>query len=226
MMLHIPRVLSAQQVGECRKALQQAKWLDGRSTAGPQSAQVKNNLQLPVDSTEARQIGELILAALGRNVLFMSAALPRKVMPPKFNCYQGGQAYGWHLDNAVGEMAGGERLRTDLSATLFFSGPDEYEGGELEIEESLATHSIKLAAGDLILYPSTSLHQVKPVVRGMRLCAFFWIQSMVRDTTQRRLLFELDQGVQKVSGELGAGHASTLQLSAVYHNLVRQWADL
>ncbi len=225
MMLHIPRVLSPEQVAECRQVLERGAWLDGKHSAGAQSALVKNNLQLSGDSAEARALRERLLQALGRNALFMSAALPHKVLPPQFNCHQVGQAYGLHVDNAVRELPGGERLRADLSATLFFSSPEEYAGGELEILDSLATHSIKLAAGDLILYPSTRLHEVRPVTRGRRLCAIFWVQSMVRDAEQRRLLFELDQGVQRVSQELGAGHASTLQLSLVYHNLVRQWAD-
>ncbi|WP_341304137.1 Fe2+-dependent dioxygenase [Pseudomonas sp. TMP25] len=226
MMLHIPQVLNLQQVVECRHALEQAQWIDGRQTAGPVSAQVKNNLQLPLDSIEAQQIGQMILAALERNTLFMSAALPRRVLAPRFNCHQVGQAYGLHVDNAVQKSAGGELLRSDLSASLFLSGPDEYAGGELEIVASLATHSIKLAAGDLLLYPSTSLHQVCPVTRGTRLCAFFWLQSMVRDNEQRQLLFELDQSVQQLSRELGNGHASVLKLSGVYNNLVRQWADI
>lgn len=225
-MMHIPRVLNPQQVIECRERLQQARWMDGRQTAGPLSARVKNNLQLPPDSIEAQQIGQMILAALENNVHFMSAALPRRVLPPRFNCHQVGQAYGLHVDNAVQRLAGGEMLRSDLSATLFLTGPEEYEGGELEIVASLATHSIKLAAGDLLLYPSTSLHQVCPVTQGTRLCAFFWMQSMVRDNEQRRLLFELDQSVQQLSHELGNGHASVLQLNGVYHNLVRQWADI
>lgn len=225
-MMHIPRVLNPQQVSECRALLQRAQWIDGKQTAGPMSAMVKNNLQVPLDSVEAKQIGQVILTALEKNVVFMSAALPRRVLPPRFNCHQVGQAYGLHVDNAVQRLAGGEMLRSDLSVTLFLSGPEEYDGGELEIVASLATHSIKLAAGDLLLYPSTAVHQVCPVTRGTRLCAFFWLQSMVRDAEQRRLLFELDQSVQQLSRELGKGHASVLQLSGVYHNLVRQWADI
>lgn len=225
-MMHIPRVLNPQQVTECRTLLQRAQWMDGRQTAGPLSASVKNNLQLPVDSLEAQQLGQMVLSALESNPLFMSAALPRRVLPPRFNCHQVGQSYGLHVDNAVQRLSGSEMLRSDLSATLFLTGPDEYEGGELEIVASLATHSIKLAAGDLLLYPSTSLHQVCPVTRGTRLCGFFWLQSMVRDAEQRRLLFELDQSVQQLERELGNSHASVLQLSGVYHNLVRQWADI
>lgn len=226
MMLHIPRVLNPQQVAECRQVLQQAKWIDGRKTAGVTSALVKNNLQLPVDSPEAQRLGQLILAALERNVLFMSAALPQRMLAPRFNCHQAGQAYGLHVDNAVQRLPSGELIRSDLSATLFLTAPDEYQGGELEIVASLASHCIKLAAGDLLLYPSTSLHQVCPVTQGTRLCAFFWLQSMVRDAEQRRMLFEMDQSIQQLSHELGHGHASVVQLSGLYNNLVRQWADI
>ncbi|MET1079248.1 MAG: Fe2+-dependent dioxygenase [Pseudomonas sp.] len=227
MMLHIPQVLSAPQVAECRQLLQQAQWIDGKATAGFQSALAKDNLQLPEDCAEGRQMGELILQALGRNPLFIAGALPDKVFPPLFNCYQGGQSFGLHVDNAVREVRGsGQRIRTDLSATLFFCNPEEYDGGELVVEDTYGAHSIKLAAGDLILYPSSSLHRVNPVTRGARVCAFFWIQSMVRDDGQRTLLFDLDQSVQQLNRELGPAHASCVQLTGVYHNLLRRWASV
>ena len=227
MMLHIPGVLSPEQVAECRQLLQQARWVDGKVTAGFQSAMAKDNLQLPQDSPEARVMGEMILAALRRNPLFVSAALPNKVFPPLFNCYQGGQSFGLHVDNAVREVpVSGQKIRTDLSATLFFTGPDEYDGGELVVEDTYGAHSVKLPAGDLILYPSTSLHRVNPVTRGARVCSFFWLQSMVRDDGQRSLLFDLDQGIQQINQALGAAHASSVQLTGVYHNLLRRWADL
>lgn len=227
MMLQIPGVLSPEQLTECRKLLQQARWGDGKATAGFQSALAKNNLQLPHDSPQGRQMGELILQALGRNPLFMSAALPKKVFPPLFNCYQEGQSFGLHVDNAVREVIHtGERFRTDLSATLFFTQPDEYDGGELLIEDTYGAHSVKLPAGDLVLYPSTSLHRVTAVTRGVRVCAFFWLQSMVRDDGQRSLLFDLDSSIQRLHRELGAGHASSVQLTGVYHNLLRRWADV
>lgn len=227
MIVHIPQVLSQEQVAECRQLLQQAQWIDGKATAGFQSAMTKDNLQLPQDSPQARQMGELILQALGRNPLFISAALPSKVFPPLFNCYQGGQSFGLHVDNAVREVpATGERIRTDLSATLFFTNPDEYDGGELLIEDTYGAHSVKLPAGDMILYPSTSLHRVSPVTRGVRVCSFFWLQSMVRDDGQRSLLFDLDSGIQQINRDLGAGHASSVQLTGVYHNLLRRWADV
>ncbi len=227
MMVHIPKVLTPEQVADCRRLLQQAQWIDGKATAGFQSAMAKDNLQLPEDAPQARQMGELILQALGRNPLFVSAALPSKVFAPLFNCYQGGQSFGLHVDNAVREVSGtGERIRTDLSATLFFTNPDEYDGGELLVEDTYGAHSVKLPAGDLILYPSTSLHRVNPVTRGARVCSFFWLQSMVRDDGQRSLLFDLDSSIQQLNSELGAGHASSVQLTGVYHNLLRRWADL
>ncbi|WP_300651433.1 Fe2+-dependent dioxygenase [Pseudomonas sp.] len=227
MMVRIPQVLSPAQVAECRRLLQQAQWVDGKETAGFQSAMAKDNLQLPQDSPEAKAMGELILAALARNPLFIAAALPSKVFPPLFNCYQGGQSFGLHVDNAVREdRTSGRKIRTDLSATLFFTSPDEYDGGELLVEDTYGAHSVKLPAGDLILYPSTSLHRVNPVTRGARVCSFFWLQSMVRDDGQRSLLFDLDSSIQQLNQELGAGHASSVQLTGVYHNLLRRWADL
>lgn len=227
MMLRIPQVLGPEQVAECRQLLQRAQWVDGKATAGFQSAMTKDNLQLPQDCPEALAMGELILAALSRNPLFISAALPSKVFPPLFNCYQDGQSFGLHVDNAVREVrATGEKIRTDLSATLFFTNPEEYDGGELMVEDTYGAHSVKLPAGDLILYPSTSLHRVNPVTRGARVCSFFWLQSMVRDDGQRTLLFDLDSSIQQLNRELGAGHASSVQLTGVYHNLLRRWADV
>lgn len=227
MMLHIPGVLSPAQVLECRRLLQQAQWIDGKATAGFQSALAKDNLQLPDACPEAKAMGNVILAALEHNPLFVSAALPSKVFPPLFNCYQGGQSFGLHVDNAVRAIPGTDlRVRTDLSATLFFTGPEEYDGGELLVEDTYGAHSVKLPAGDLILYPSTSLHRVNPVTRGARVCSFFWLQSMVRDDGQRSLLFDLDSSIQQLNRELGGGHASSLQLTGVYHNLLRRWADV
>lgn len=225
MMVHIPRVLSPQQVAECRQLLLQARWSDGKSTAGHQAITVKDNLQLPDDSAEARTVGQVILQALERNPLFISAALPQRILPPRFNCYQGGQAYGQHVDNAIITNQG-QRMRTDLSATLFLTEPQEYDGGELLVDDTYGAHSVKLAAGDLILYPSTSLHRVNPVTRGARISAFFWIQSMVRDDAERSLLFQLDNSVQQLNRELGNGHASCTQLTGVYHNLLRRWAEV
>lgn len=226
MMLHIPSVLDAEQVAHCRQLLQQAKWVDGKVTAGFQSAMTKNNLQLPEDAPQARQIGELILQSLSCNPLFVSAALPNRIFPPLFNCYQGGQSFGIHVDNAVRQVrSSGEYVRTDLSATLFFCNPQEYDGGELVVEDTYGTHSVKLPAGDLIIYPASSLHRVNPVTRGARVSSFFWIQSLVRDDGQRAILFDLDTSIQQLNQELGAGHASSVRLTGVYHNLLRQWAQ-
>jgi PKHD-type hydroxylase len=226
MLLPIPDVLTTAQVRHARALLDSADWVDGRVTAGPQSARVKDNLQLPEDHPAARQIGDLILAGLQRHPLFMSAALPLRVFPPFFNRYEGGQSFGSHVDNAIRQVPGVQmRIRTDLSATLFLAEPDEYDGGELLIEDTYGVHQVKLPAGHMILYPSTSLHRVGPVTRGARIAAFFWIQSMVKDDGERTLLFDLDAAIQRVSAELPA-HPAAVQLTSVYHNLLRRWADL
>lgn len=225
MLLALPHVLSATQVAEARRILEAAEWTDGRSTAGHQGARVKDNLQIPPNHPAARQVGEVILRALQQNPLFMSAALPLHILPPMFNRYSGGQAFGNHVDGSIRQLPGtGQRLRTDLSCTLFFAEPEDYDGGELIIEDTYGAKSVKLPAGHLILYPSTSLHQVTPVTRGARLCAFFWLQSLVRDDGRRRLLFDLDLSIQRLGGELTT-HPSVVQLTGVYHNLLRQWAD-
>ena len=226
MLLQIPDVLNAEQIAQCRKLLDQTEWIDGRITAGYQSARAKDNLQLPEDHPVARQLGDLILAALQGNPLFMGAALPLRVFPPLFNRYQGGQSFGTHVDNAIRQVAGTpHRVRTDLSATLFLAHPDEYDGGELVVEDSYGEHHVKLPAGHLVLYPSTSLHHVRPVTRGARIASFFWIQSMVRDDGKRTLLFDLDMAVQRLNQDMPE-HASTVQLTGVYHNLLRRWADV
>lgn len=226
MMLRVPQVLSEQQLAEFRQVLMQARWLDGRETAGHHAVRVKDNLQLPLDSPESKLLGKVILQALERHALFISAALPHRILTPRFNCYRGGQAYGLHVDNALTHEPGGERIRTDLSATLFLSAPGEYEGGELMVEDTYGSHSVKLAAGDLILYPASSLHQVLPVTQGMRLAAFFWIQSMVRDDGERTLLFQLDNSAQQLVREQGEGSAVATQLGGIYHNLLRRWAEV
>ncbi|HEV3469833.1 MAG TPA: Fe2+-dependent dioxygenase [Pyrinomonadaceae bacterium] len=225
MLLHIPDVLTAGQVAECRRVLGQAEWVDGRVTAGRQSARAKDNMQLPEGHPAARQLGDLILSALERSPLFMSAALPLKVFPPLFNRYEGGQSFGNHVDNAIRQVAGTpHRVRTDLAATLFLAAPEEYEGGELLVEDTYGLHSVKLPAGHLILYPASSLHRVRPVTRGARLASFFWIQSMVRDDGERTLLFDLDTAIQRLDAD-APDHPSVVQLTSVYHNLLRRWAD-
>ena len=230
MLLTIPNVLSAEQVKQARQILDGAQWVDGKVTAGHQSAKAKDNMQLPEGSPAARQLGEMILAALGRNPLFLSAALPAQVFPPLFNRYSGGQSFGTHVDNAIRQVPGtGHRIRTDLSATLFFAGPEEYDGGELCVEDTYGVHSVKLPPGHLVLYPATSLHHVKPVTRGTRTCSFFWIQSMIREDSRRSLLFDLDLGIQRLNRELpgqAAAAQTAVQLTGVYHNLLRQWAEV
>ena len=224
--MQIPDVLSAEQVAQCRKVLEEAEWIDGQVTAGHQSARAKDNMQLPEEHPAARELGDLILASLERNQLFMAAALPLKVFPPLFNRYQSGQSFGTHVDNAIRQVTGTpHRVRTDLSGTLFFSQPDEYDGGELLVEDTYGVHNIKLPAGHLILYPSTSLHHVRPVTKGARLASFFWVQSMVRDDGQRTLLFDLDMAIQRVTLDL-PDHNSAIQLTGIYHNLLRRWAEV
>jgi PKHD-type hydroxylase len=226
MLLQIPDVLNHETLALCRGALDKADWVDGRITAGHQSVLAKNNLQLREDHQAARQLGEAILTALERSQLFMAAALPLRVFPPLFNRYETGQAFGNHVDNAIRQIIGTpHRIRTDLSATLFLSQPDEYDGGELLVEDTYGVHSVKLPAGHLILYPASSLHRVQPITRGVRLASFFWIQSMVRDDGERTLLFDLDMAIQSLSNEK-PDHPTAIQLTAVYHNLLRRWADL
>jgi PKHD-type hydroxylase len=225
-LLEIPGVLTPEQVATARQMLDAAAWVDGRVTAGHQSARAKENMQLPEDHPTSRQLGDMILAALQRNSLFISAALPLRVFPPLFNRYQGGQSFGNHVDHAIRQVpGGGMRIRTDLSATLFLAAPEEYDGGELMVEDTYGVHSVKLPAGHLVLYPSTSLHNVRPVTRGARIASFFWIQSMVRDDGERTLLFDLDSAIQRVASEIPNSPAP-VQLTAVYHNLLRRWADM
>jgi PKHD-type hydroxylase len=226
MVLQIPDVLNAEQVAQARRLLDSAEWVDGRVTAGPQSARTKDNLQLPENHPVARQIGEVILGALSRNALFVSAALPLRVFPPLFNCYRGGQSFGNHVDNAIRQAkTTGATVRTDLSATLFLTDPDEYDGGELMVEDTYGVHSVKLPSGHMVLYPASSLHQVTPVTRGARVSSFFWIQSMLRDDGERTLLFDLDTAIQRLTVDLPE-HPAAVQLTSVYHNLLRRWAEV
>jgi PKHD-type hydroxylase len=225
MMLHIPNVLTAEQVARCREVFAQASWEDGRSTAGHQSAQAKKNLQLPENGPEARELGDLVLRGLERSPLFVSAVLPQRVFPPLFNRYEAGMTFGSHVDNAIRPLTGTPlRLRTDVSATLFLSDPDSYDGGELVVEDTYGSHSVKLPAGDLIIYPASSLHHVTPVTRGVRLASFFWVQSMIRDVSQRSLLFDLDMAIVQLNKEVPKS-PSLIMLTGVYHNLLRQWAE-
>jgi PKHD-type hydroxylase len=225
MIVHIPDVLDKDQLAHCRETIRRAAWVDGRVTAGHQSALVKDNLQLPEACPEHRELGAIVLRALEHNPIFVSAVLPQKVFPPLFNRYGVGMGFGTHVDNAVRQTADGAiRIRTDVSATLFLSGPEDYDGGELTVEDSYGSHSIKLPAGDLVVYPADSLHQVTPVTRGERLASFFWIQSLVRDKTKRSLLFDLDAAILQLTRD-APGHAALVSLTATYHNLLRQWAE-
>lgn len=226
MLVMIEGLLTPDEVAGCRETLGAADWVDGRATAGQQSALAKQNVQLREDHPSAKALGERVLGALGRNPAFLSAALPLKVFPPLFNRYEAGMAFGAHVDNAirfVGETS--RRVRTDLSATLFLSDPDDYDGGELVIEDAFGEQTVKGAGGDLVLYPASSVHRVEPVVRGTRLASFFWVQSMVRRGDQRTLLHRLDQDIVAARAKLGDGDATAISLTAAYHNLLRMWAD-
>lgn len=225
MLLTLPNVLTPDQVRHACRLLDGAGWADGRITAGHQSAQVKRNLQLPDSDPAARELGDLVLASLESNALFLSAALPRAVFPPLFNRYGVGMDFGNHVDNAIRSLPGSPlRLRTDISATLFLGEPDTYDGGELIVEDTYGIHEVKLPAGSMVLYPSSSLHRVAAVTRGERLASFFWIQSLVRHDAQRTLLFDLDQSIQLVR-ETQPSHPSLVQLTACYHNLLRMWSE-
>lgn len=226
MMIEIPEVLDRQGVARVRSIIDDAEWVDGNITSGPQSALAKRNRQLPEDSAAARDAGALILDALGKSPLFFAAALPLKIFPPLFNSYEGGETFGVHVDNAVRIHRGTDfRVRSDLSATLFLEDPDGYEGGALVVEDQFGVQTVKLPAGHMILYPSSSLHRVEPVTHGRRVASFFWLQSMIRDTEARRTLFELDTAIQAVAQDRGQEDRAIIQLTGVYHNLLRRWAD-
>jgi len=227
MLICIPDVLTSEEVAYCRSLMARAPWQDGRATAGAQSASVKNNRQIPLDAPEGAELGKLILRALGSNATFISAALPKTILPPMFNRYGTGENFGVHVDNAIRVVPQtGERIRTDLSMTLFFSEPEDYEGGELVVETLYGSQEVKLPAGHMVLYPSTSLHQVMPVTHGERISAFFWLQSMIRDETNRTMLFDLDQTIQTLSADPDADSAHAVRLTGIYHNLIRAWAEL
>lgn len=225
MLLHVPNVLTPEQLRHIRAELDRADWIDGRQTVGAQGAQVKRNLQLPEASPVREALGRLILDALAQHPLYHAAALPLRTLAPRFNRYEGGGHYGYHVDGAVMALPGGGQLRSDLSCTLFLAEPDEYDGGELVVNDTYGEHEAKLPAGDLLLYPSSSLHEVRPVTRGSRLAAFFWVQSLVRDDGRRRLLFDLDVAIQSLTASPGTDRATLLSLTGIYHNLLRQWSE-
>jgi PKHD-type hydroxylase len=226
MIVQIPNVLKPEQIARCREVMTRATWIDGRVTAGHQSAQVKDNRQLPENSPEARELGDMIVTALERSPLFIAAALPLRVFPPLFNRYESGESFGAHLDNSIRQIPGTPvRVRTDVSATLFLSAPEEYDGGELVIDDVYGAHAVKLPAGDMVVYPASSLHHVNAVTRGVRLAAFFWVQSMVRDDGSRTLLFDLDMAINKVNQAL-PNHVAVVELTNCYHNLLRRFAEV
>ena len=225
MLVHVAHVLTLDQVALCSERLGAQTWVDGRVTAGEQSARAKNNLQVPEDAPAARELGEMILSALGKNSTFVSAALPLRVFPPLFNRYDEGMAFDTHVDNAI-RFAGPVRFRSDVSATLFLTDPADYDGGELIVEDAYGEHAVKLAAGDMILYPASSLHRVAPITRGSRWAAFFWAQSMVRADAQRSLLYDLDNAIQAMSVKVGQGDPAVVSLAGTYNNLLRMWADV
>jgi PKHD-type hydroxylase len=227
MLIAVPDVLDPAEVTRVRRIIDAAEWIDGNATSGQQSALAKRNEQLPEDASAAREAGGIILDALGQSALFVAAALPLKVFPPLFNRYAGGQDFGLHVDTAIRIKRGSDfRIRSDLSATLFLADPETYDGGELVIEDQFGPQSVKLPAGHMVVYPASSLHRVAPVTRGVRVASFFWLQSMVRDDGARRILFDLDQGVQAVAATQGQGDPATVRLTGVYHNLLRRWADV
>ncbi|MCC6380787.1 MAG: Fe2+-dependent dioxygenase [Burkholderiales bacterium] len=225
MLLHVPDVLTADEVRRIRARIDAADWVDGNVTSGHQSARAKTNLQLPEDSDAARECGEAILAALARSALFFSAALPRQVYPPLFNRYGVGMTFGNHVDSAIRvHPPTSRRIRTDVSATLFLTPPEDYDGGELTIEDTYGTQGVKLPAGDLVVYPATSVHRVTPVTRGERTSSFFWIESMVRDDGERSLLFDMDMALVRLARD-AKDHPSLVTLTGCYHNLLRRWGD-
>ena len=225
MLVQIPNVLSKAQVEECCNLLEQANWVDGKSTAGHQAIKAKHNLQLPQGSELSNELGNFILATLASSQTFMAATLPNKIYPPMFNCYQGGGTFGDHVDNAIRKIPNSPvKIRTDISMTLFLSEPQSYEGGELIIQDTYGEQSVKLAAGDMVIYPSTSLHQVSPVTSGRRLASFFWLQSLIRSDEQRRILFDLDNSIQALTTQ-DPNQLELVRLAGVYHNLLRQWSE-
>lgn len=227
MLIAIPDVLDPDAVARLRAAIDSAEWIDGNVTSGEQSALAKRNEQLPEGCEAARTAGAAVLDALAASSLFVAAALPLKIYPPLFNRYASGHGFGVHVDNAVRIRRGSDfRVRSDLSATLFLADPDSYDGGELVVEGAFGEQRVKLPAGHMVLYPASSLHRVEPVSRGVRVASFFWIQSMIRDDGARRILFDLDRGVQMVAGERGQADPTAVQLTGVYHNLLRRWADV
>ena len=227
MLITIPDILTPQDVAEFRQILDSADWQDGRATAGAQSAEIKRNQQIPLNSPILPDLQRRLIQKLTAHPVWISAALPAHILPPMFNRYTGGETFGTHVDNAIRVIPGeGRQIRTDVSCTLFLSDPDDYDGGELIVEGHYGAQSVKLPAGSAVVYPSTSLHQVTPVTRGARVASFFWVQSMLRDAQKREMLFDLDQSIQSLAVQIGANAPDVLRLTGIYHNLIRQWAEV
>lgn len=226
MLVTIPDILTPEELGHIRGVLEEEAWADGRGSAGSQAAKVKHNLQLPPDSPAARELGRIVLTALGRSPLFTTAALPLHVLPPLFNRYDAGMTFGAHVDGSIRVLPTGQRLRTDISSTLFLTPPEAYEGGELVVQDTYGTHAVKLPAGHLVVYPATSMHSVTPVTRGSRWAAIFWTQSMIRDDWRRHMLYDLDMSIMQVRAHMPDDHPAVVGLTAHYHNLLRQWSEV
>ncbi|MDQ0509560.1 Fe2+-dependent dioxygenase [Ancylobacter amanitiformis] len=227
MLIQIPNILTPEEVAHCRRVLEASPWVDGRVTAGQQAAKAKFNLQIPVESREANELGDLVLRALGRNPLFNAAALPLRVLPPMFNRYDVGMKFGAHVDGSIRTIAQtGQRLRADVSTTIFLTEPEEYEGGELVIEDAFGAHEVKLPAGHAVVYPASSLHSVNEITRGSRWGSFFWSQSMIKEDHKRAMLYDLDMAIMATRAKLLDEDPSVLSLANVYHNLLRHWAEL
>ncbi|MDQ8698422.1 Fe2+-dependent dioxygenase [Hyphomicrobium sp. LHD-15] len=226
MLVTIPDVLNAEEVAEIRRVLESTDWVDGRVTAGDQAIKVKNNLQVPIESQIALELGQIVLKALGSNPTFMSAALPLRVLPPMFNRYDVGMTFGAHVDGSIRALPGGQRMRTDVSSTLFLTPPEDYDGGELVVHDTYGTHAVKLPAGHMVVYPATSMHSVTPVTRGSRWASFFWTQSMIKDDWQRHMLYDLDRSIMSIRERLPDDDAAVVGLTAHYHNLIRQWSEV
>jgi PKHD-type hydroxylase len=226
MLVAIPDILTQEEVAHCRRRLEEAQWIDGKATAGEQSAQVKMNLQIQQDSEIGRELGDIVLRGLGRHPTFVSAALPHRILPPMFNRYDIGMTFRAHVDNSIRALPGGGRIRTDVSSTLFLTDPEDYEGGELVVQDTYGMQQVKLPAGHMVVYPATSLHSVNPVTRGSRWASFFWTQSMIRDDGRRALLYEMDMGIIALRQSLPDDHPGVLAMTATYHNLLRQWAEM
>lgn len=224
---HIPNVLSKEQVAEFRQMMETANWVGGKVTAGTLSASVKQNQQLSEQDPLTHHLSELVIQAIWKNPVFQAAALPCQIIPPLFNRYDEHESFGFHVDNSIRLIRGtAQQMRTDLSCTLFLSEPEEYEGGDLVIEDTYGYHEVKLPAGDVVLYPATSLHEVSSIIRGTRFASFFWVQSMIRDDAERHMLFNLDQSIQNLRMQLGDQHEEVVKLTNLYHNLMRKWAEL